>query len=93
VNNKRSFKKKTLSKIKQIFYFKQTNKQTQTPVTNVTKPISVCCKNLNGSVAEFCLLSTADHHTVCWKWEEKKISFFSEVHSESASKTFWSCLI
>jgi len=33
-------------------------------------------------VTEFCLLSTADHHTVCWKWEEKKISFFFR-------STFW----
>jgi len=57
----------------------QTNKQTQTPVKNVTKPISVRCKNLNGSVAEFhYLLSTADHRTFFWKWADNQNKLFQK---------------
>jgi len=70
---------------------KQINKQTQTPVQNVTKPISVRCKNLNGSLAEFLyILMTADRHTFCWKWEENQNKLFSEAHSETAPNAFWS---
>ena len=32
----------------------------------------------------------ADHHTLCWKWEENQNKVFSETRSETASKTFWS---
>jgi len=54
---------------------KKTNKQNS--LTNVTQPISVRCINLNDSVAElYYLLVTADRHTVCWKLEENKITFF-----------------
>jgi hypothetical protein len=61
--------------MKQTFYCKsinqsnkQTNEQTQTPVKNATKLISVRCKNLNGSVAElYSILRTADHRIFCWK--------------------------
>ena len=52
------------------------NKQTQTPIKNVTKPNSVRCKNLNGIVAEFYyILMTADRHTVLEMGRESKYIF------------------
>jgi hypothetical protein len=35
------------------------------------------------------ILSIADRHTFCWKWEENQNKLFSEAHSETASDTFW----
>jgi len=35
----------------------------------------------------FIILSTADHHTFCWKWEENQNKLFSEAHTEAASNT------
>ena len=77
------FKKKTIKNQINILH---SNKQTQTPVKNATKLISVRCKNWNSSVAEFYyILSTTDYHTVCWKWEENQYKYKLCFRS-----TYWS---
>ena len=72
-------KDKIFIKNQRIFTLKHRKKQTQTPVINVNKPISVRCKNVNGSIAEFyCLLSTADRQTSFWSWEDNQNNLFQK---------------
>jgi hypothetical protein len=34
----------------------------------------------------YCLLSTADHHTLFWEWEENENKLSSQAHSEAAQR-------